>query len=84
MHRSLKGEKMNRERKKAHRRNDAPQHQTNHTKSTWICLILFIIFFTCAVAGKTTNNDAIKFFGIGVGFAMLLFITHENLKEDNE
>ena len=84
MHRSLKGEKMNRERKKAHRRNDAPQHQTNHIKSFWICLILFVIFFACMVAGKAANNVAIEFFGIGVGFALLLFTTNENLKEDEK
>lgn len=74
---------MNEKRKMAHRRNDAPiQHQPNHIKSFWVCLILFIIFFACMVAGKVTNNVAIEFFGAGVGFALLLTTTHENLTED--
>lgn len=73
---------MNEKRKMAHRRSDAPQHQTNHIKSFWVCLILFVIFFACMVAGKVTNNVAIEFFGAGVGFALLLTTTHENLTED--
>ena len=71
-------------RKMAQRRNAAPQHQTNHIKSFWVCLFLFIIFFACMVAGKITNNVAIEFFGAGVGFALLLITTNENLKEDSK
>lgn len=71
-------------RKMAQRKSTAPQHQTNHIKSFWVCLILFVIFFACMVAGKVTNNVAIEFFGIGVGFALLLFTTNENLKEDEK
>lgn len=73
---------MKEKRKMAHRRSDAPQHQVNSIKSFWVCLILFIIFFACMVAGKVTDNVAIEFFGAGVGFALLLFTTHENLTED--
>lgn len=75
---------MEEKRKMAHRRNDAPQHQNHSTKSTWICLTLFIIFMTCMIAGKTIGNIAIEAFGAGVGFALLIMTTHENLKEDNE
>lgn len=75
---------MEEKRKMAHRRNDAPQHQNHSIKSTWICLTLFIIFMTCMIAGKATNNIAIESFGAGVGFALLIMTTHENLKEDNE
>lgn len=69
-------------RKMAQRKSTAPQHQANSIKSFWVCLILFVIFFACMVAGKVTNNVAIEFFGAGVGFALLLTTTHENLTED--
>lgn len=74
---------MKNQRKRAQRQSTAPvQHHINSNKQFWVCLILFIIFFACTVAGKTTNNEALKFFGLGVGFATLLFVTHENLTED--
>lgn len=75
---------MKEKRKMAHRRNDAPQHQNKSIKSSTICLILFIASQACMIAGKTINNDAIKFFGMGMAFAILILITHDNLKEDRE
>lgn len=71
-------------RKMAHRRSDAPQHQNNSIRSTWICLILFTIFFACMIAGKTTDNTSIEAFGAGVGFTLLIITTHENLREDKK
>lgn len=69
---------MKKERKKAHRRSNAPiQHQDHSNKIDGICLLLSIASFACMVAGIPN----LKLIGAGIGFAVMLITAHDNLNE---
>ena len=75
---------MKSQKKKAQRQSTAPNNnQSHHTRYDIICLILFITFFGCLTGGYIIDNLAMRFFGAGVGFALLLITTDFNLHEED-
>ena len=75
---------MNKQTKKAHRRSDAPAHQTHHIKVEDICLILFGLFCILFIGGYYINNVPLTYLGIGLGFAAFVIQVHLNLSEEDD